>query len=80
MLRLRWESGILNESADMRRHPSQRAWSWDKPPDDRWGFEWEGRWITPEEAHRMAKKLMDRVDALPEDKRLYLKQHGRLPT
>jgi hypothetical protein len=43
------------------------------------GFEFEGRWITPDEAHRACKELMDRVDRLPKEKRSYLKEHGKLP-
>ena len=42
------------------------------------GFEFEGRWITPEEAHRTCKDMMDRVDALPKEKRDYLHEHGTL--
>lgn len=54
-----------------RRQPSVKT--------DREGFWFEGRWITPDEAHKACKELMDRVDALPREKRLYLKQYGRLP-
>lgn len=49
------------------------------PADRREGFWFEGRWITPEMAHAACKELMERVDALPKEKREYLHQHGRLP-
>ena len=43
------------------------------------GFEFQGRWITPEEAHRECKAMMDRIDALPKEKRLYIYEHNELP-
>lgn len=47
--------------------------------DRKEGFEFQGRWITPEEAHRECKSMMDRIDALPKEKRLYIYEHNELP-
>lgn len=43
------------------------------------GFEFEGRWITPDEAHRVCKDKMDRFDALPKEKRQIIHRLGYLP-
>lgn len=56
----------------MKRHRSSRN-------DYREGFEFEGRWITPDEAHRACKVMMDRVDALPKEAREYLHKYGVPP-
>ena len=47
------------------------------PRDYREDFLFEGRWITPEEAHAACKDLMDRVDSLPKADREYIHEHGR---
>lgn len=50
-----------------------------KPRDTREGFWFNGRWITPDEAHRMCKELMDRVDKLPKHVREYIHEHELPP-
>ena len=59
----------------MRNRRKQR---FKAPRDHREGFLFEGRWITPEEAHAACKDLMDRVDSLPKAEREYIHEHGRL--
>lgn len=47
--------------------------------DRREGFEFQGRWITPDEAHRQCAAMMARFDALPKETRLYVYEHGEMP-
>ena len=46
--------------------------------DFREGFEFEGRWWTPDEVHRMCAARMEMVDQLPVELRAKLNRDGRL--
>ena len=46
--------------------------------DFREGFEFEGRWWTPDEVHRMCAARMEMVDQLPVELRAKLNREGRL--
>ena len=50
-----------------------------RPTDRREGFEFQGRWITPEEAHRECAAMMARLDALPRETRLHIYEHNEMP-
>ena len=43
------------------------------------GFEFQGRWITPEEAHKTCKAVMDKFDRLRKEDRDYVNSTGKWP-
>jgi hypothetical protein len=45
--------------------------------DFREGFPFEGRWITPDEAHATCKARMDQIDRLPREVRDRINEKGR---
>lgn len=71
----------------MRRKPGQPHKGWkaaarkrhERPVwDGREGIEFQGRWYSCEELHRIAKWRMDHIDQLPRDLRDRLNEHGRV--
>lgn len=58
------------------RYSARRRMQLTRREPHREGFEFQGRWITPDEAHRTCKALMDHFDRLPREKRDYVNEKG----
>ena len=70
ILRLAMRSRGSCRSRRSRHHADRR--------DFREGFEFEGRWWTPDDVHRMCAARMEMVDQLPVELRAKLNRDGRL--
>lgn len=60
----------------MRRSLLKRSRNLPPIEDRREGFEFEGRWITPEQYHENCKRVMDWLDTLPRELRDLANEHG----